>query len=88
MRETLETPGKTAALITPNASLARRTSALLKRWNVTVPPSAGIPLLRTQAGSFLALVLEWALDPGDPVNLCAVLKHPLFDEDTAGSERA
>ncbi len=77
LRETLETAGKTAALITPDAGLARRISALMKRWDVSVPPSAGIPLLRTPAGSFVALVLDWAIDPGDPVKLCAVAKHAI-----------
>ena len=32
MRETLETPGKTAALVTPDPSIARRVSAELARW--------------------------------------------------------
>ena len=77
LRETLETPDKTAALITPDAGLARRVSALMKRWDVSAPPSAGVPLLRTPAGSFTALVLDWAIDPGDPVKLCAVAKHTL-----------
>ena len=36
MRETLETPGKTAALITPDPSIARRVSAELARWGVEV----------------------------------------------------
>ena len=36
MRETLETPGKTAALVTPNPSIARRVSAELTRWGVEV----------------------------------------------------
>lgn len=77
LRESLETPGMTAALITPDAGLARRVSAIMKRWDVTLPPSAGVPLLRTPAGSFIALVLDWAIDPGDPVKLCAVAKHSL-----------
>ena len=82
MRETLETPGRTAALVTPDAGLARRVSALLKRWGIMVAPSSGTPLLQTPPGSFVALILDWALDPGDPVALCAVLKHELarFDE--------
>ena len=77
LRETLETANKTAALITPDAGIARRVEAHLKRWNIVVPPSAGVPLLRTPAGSFIALVLDWAIDPGDPVKLCAVAKHTL-----------
>ena len=76
LRETLETEGMTAALVTPDAVLARRVSALLKRWDVQVPPSGGVPLGRTKTGSLIGLVAIWALDPGDPVALAALLKHP------------
>src|SRR5271156_893213 len=40
MREALETPGKTAALITPDPSIARRVAVELKRWGVEVEDSA------------------------------------------------
>lgn len=76
MRETLEREGETAALVTPDAGLARRVSALLGRWNIHVPPSAPVPLGRTQAGSLIGLCARWAADPGEPVVLAAVLKHP------------
>ena len=77
LRETLEEKGRTAALITPDAGLARRVSALLKRWNTSVPPSAGIPVGRTAAGSFVGLCAKWAVDPGDPVLMVSVLTHQL-----------
>lgn len=80
MRQALEVPGRTTALVTPDAGLARQVSALLKRWDIHVAPSSGTPLLRTAAGSFLALVAEWLLDPGDPVALSAVAKHALVGE--------
>ncbi|MFN4185637.1 MAG: double-strand break repair protein AddB [Hyphomonas sp.] len=76
MRETLERPGETAALVTPDAGLARRVSALLGRWGIHVPPSAPVPLGRTQAGSLIGLCARWAADPGEPAVLAAVLKHP------------
>lgn len=79
MREALETHGQTAALITPDSGLARQVSAILKQWNITVPPSGGVPLGRTQAGALVLLVLQWALDTGDPVALTSLLKHPLVD---------
>ena len=84
MREALETPGESAALVTPDAGLARRVSALLKRWNVNVSPSAGWPLLQTRAGRFLMAALDWALDPGAPLAFARLLKHDLTyfsDED-------
>lgn len=84
MRETLEQEGQTAALITPDAGLARHVSAVLKRWNVDVAPSAGLPLSQTGPGSFALLIANWLLDPSHPVALMSVLQHPAsrFDPDT------
>lgn len=76
LRETLEHDGRTAALVTPDAGLARHVSAMLKRWQVDVSPSAGWPLTQTEAGSLALLVAEWLLDPSHPVSLMAVLNHP------------
>jgi len=81
LREVLETEGSTAALITPDAGLARQVSAILKRWGVTVPPSGGIPLGRTRAGALVLLALQWAQDTGDPVALTSLLKHALVSVD-------
>lgn len=89
LRRTLETGGETAALVTPDAGLARRVSALLRQWNVNVAPSGGVPLLQTQAGSLAALVMEWVSDPSHPVTMLAVLKHAQVDfpHDLASFER-
>ncbi|MDF2763654.1 MAG: putative double-strand break repair protein AddB-like [Rhodospirillales bacterium] len=77
MREALEEPGKTAALITPDRGLARRVAAELKRWGVAVDDSAGVPLLQTPPGLFLRLVAEAVVEGFAPVPLLALLKHPL-----------
>lgn len=77
MRETLESPDKTAALVTPSAEIARRVAAKLQRWDIKVDISSGRPLRDTAVGSFLQQVLHWAADPSDPVQLCALLGHPL-----------
>jgi ATP-dependent helicase/nuclease subunit B len=76
LRETLETPGRTCALITPDAVLARRVSARLARWGVTADSSAGAPLAGFPVGELAALTARLAADPGDPVGMLAVLKHP------------
>lgn len=81
LRETLETPGQTAALVTPDAGLARQVSAILQRWHIDLPPSAGVPLGRTLPGSLALLALAWAQDTGAPVALVALLKHPLVQVD-------
>ncbi|MEM7663320.1 MAG: double-strand break repair protein AddB [Pseudomonadota bacterium] len=77
MRQALETEGRTAALVTPDPSLARRVSAALKRWDINVLPSAGAPLGRTRAGSLVLMVLNWIEDTGDPVHLLSLLKHQM-----------
>ena len=77
LRETLESKTATAALVAPEAGLGRRVAAILGRWGISVGPSAGTPLNRTPAGSFILAVMRWARDPADPVLLLSVLKHEL-----------
>ena len=76
LRETLETEGRTAALVTPDRSLARRVAGELTRWGIAIDDSAGRPLAHTSAGAFLCLLAD-AADAGfAPVLLLALLKHP------------
>lgn len=77
MRRALETPGRTAALVTPDRDLARRTAAHLRRWRIEIDDSAGMPLALTPPGAFLRLALEAAQSAFAPVPLLALLKHPL-----------
>src|SRR5215471_857031 len=77
LREALETAHKTAALITPDRTLARRVLAALERWNVAVDDSGGDALADTSAGRFARLAAEAALGGLSPVALLALLKHPL-----------
>ena len=77
MREALETPKQTAALITPDRKLARRVATELNRWNIDIDDSAGIPLSQTPPGSFLRLTARMIADDLAPVSLLAALKHPL-----------
>ncbi len=77
LRRKLETPGATAALVTPDRELARRVAAELRRWGIEIDDSAGLPLNRTPPGAFLRLVLELAESRLAPVPLLAALKHPL-----------
>jgi ATP-dependent helicase/nuclease subunit B len=78
LREALETPGKSAALVTPDRALARRVIAALERWQVPVDDSGGDALSQTQAGVFARLAAETALGGLQPVPLLALLKHPLL----------
>src|SRR6516164_5794115 len=77
LRRKLETPGATAALVTPDRELARRVAVELRRWGIEIDDSAGLPLNRTPPGGFLRLVLELAESRLAPVPLLAALKHPL-----------
>ena len=78
LRETLETSGKSAALVTPDRQLARRVVAALARWQVEVEDSAGTPLAETGAGVFARLSAEAALHGLEPVTVLALLKHPML----------
>jgi ATP-dependent helicase/nuclease subunit B len=83
LREAVEVPGKTAALVTPDRALARRVLAALARWNVPVDDSGGDALPDTPTGVFARLAAETALDGLPPVTLLALLKHPLCRLDAA-----
>jgi ATP-dependent helicase/nuclease subunit B len=76
LRETLETPDRTAALITPDAALARRVCAKLARWGVRIDSSAGSPLSAHPAGVLIGLTAAGVADPLSPPTLLAILKHP------------
>ncbi|MBW8723748.1 MAG: double-strand break repair protein AddB, partial [Inquilinus limosus] len=77
LREVLETPGRTAALVTPDRDLARRVAAQLTRWQVAVDDSAGRPLADTPVGAYLRLVADVAFRDASPLSVLALLKHPL-----------
>lgn len=77
LRETLEDPKKTAALVTPDRNLARRVAAEMRRFGVEVDDSAGQPLRNRPAGTFARLVLEFGFGQPDPVVLASLIKHPL-----------
>lgn len=77
LRETLEEPGRQAALVTPDRGLAERVAVELQRWGVSVDDSAGLPLARWPAGALLRLVLEAALARMTPATVTPLLAHPL-----------
>ncbi len=77
LRQALEVPGRTAALVTPDRALARRVAAHLRRWGVIADDSAGRPLSQTPPGTFLLALAAAAAERFAPVPLLALLKHPL-----------
>ncbi|WP_119679749.1 double-strand break repair protein AddB [Indioceanicola profundi] len=84
-RQVLETPGRTAALVTPDRNLARRVAMEMRRWGIEVDDSAGRPLAQTPVGSFLRLLADAAANPA-PVPLLSLLKHPLAAAGMEGGE--
>ena len=76
MRRTLDEPGRTAALVSPDRLLAERVAAALARWDIAVDDSAGQPLGQAPPGALLLLLAEFAA-AFDPVRLIALLGHPL-----------
>lgn len=85
MREAVETPAKTAALVTPDRKLARRVAMELRRWKIDVDDSGGEPLAQTTPLTFMRLVASMIAEDFAPVALLACLKHPLA---AAGDEPA
>ncbi len=82
MRETLEVPGRTVALVTTDRNLSRRVSSALQRWGIRADDSGGVPLGLTPPGLFLSLLADEVycgeqVQTGDPVRFLSLLKNPL-----------
>jgi len=76
LREALETPEATAALVTPDQALARRVTAKLARWGIVPDSSAGEALAGGRCGVLAGLLARLAVEPRDPVALLGLVKHP------------
>ncbi|MCY7340182.1 MAG: double-strand break repair protein AddB, partial [Sphingomonas bacterium] len=85
LREALETPERTAALVTPDRLLAARVAAHLERWGIEADDSAGLPLSKTPAGTLMLAITAAVAEDWAPVATLALLKHPLVGG--AGDER-
>ena len=77
LRDALETPGATAALITPDRGLAIRVAAALRRFGILADDSAGENLNATPPAVFLRLLSRAVISEFAPLPLLALLKHPL-----------
>ncbi|MFU0505887.1 double-strand break repair protein AddB [Pseudaminobacter sp. NGMCC 1.201702] len=77
LRMAIDSPDKTAALVTGDRNLARRVATELLRFGVKADDSGGAPLPTTPPGALLRLMLDAAFRPGDPVAVLSLLKHPL-----------
>ncbi|MEX6724469.1 double-strand break repair protein AddB [Parapedomonas caeni] len=85
LRQALDDPEATAALVTPDRTLARRVAGHLKRFGLAIDDSAGMPLANTPPAAFMRLLAQAVIEDLAPVALLALLKHPLM---AAGDGRA
>ncbi len=86
MREALEEPGKTIALITPDRRLGRRVSLSLRRWGIDIDDSGGQPLTELSVGTWMMLTAEMAEEKLAPVTLLSFFKHPMMAANMAPEE--
>jgi ATP-dependent helicase/nuclease subunit B len=77
LREALEIPGRTAALVTADRTLARMVSAQMQRFGIEIDDSAGHPLLATPPAGFMRLLMQMVGSHAAPAALLALLRHPL-----------
>ncbi|MGH6820226.1 MAG: hypothetical protein ACREDU_05120, partial [Methylocella sp.] len=86
-RKALTVPGKTASLVTPDRELARRVKQELADCGIEIDDSAGEPLIRIGAATFLGLLIDAVAGECAPQKLLALFKHELcnfgFDADAA-----
>lgn len=76
LRQAIEAPTATAALVTPDRKLARRVAAELARWGIEIDDSAGRPFGHTAPMVFARLIGEVALGGFEPATVAALLSHP------------
>ncbi|MFM9974583.1 MAG: double-strand break repair protein AddB [Beijerinckiaceae bacterium] len=87
LREVLETPGQTGALITPDRALAQRVATELKRWGINADDSSGVSLAMTPLGGFARLLHACVLSAFSPRSVMALLSHPCLALDTGETPR-
>ena len=77
LRDCLETPGSTAALVTPNRDLARMVAAQMRRWGLVIDDSAGTPLDKAPAAQLIRAILDLSCDGAPSSSLLDIVKSPL-----------
>ena len=77
LRQVLETPPATAALVTPDRDLARRVGVEVGRFGIEIDDSAGEPLSASPYGRLAQLTLLAASSELAAKDVVALLVHPL-----------
>ncbi len=81
IRGILELPEQRVALITPDREIALRVAAILRRWDIQVDDTAGVPLEKSLPGGLMLDAARAMAQQFAPVTLLALLKHPLICPD-------
>jgi ATP-dependent helicase/nuclease subunit B len=76
-RDTLETKGRTAALVTNDQSLASRVTGMMAKWGIELDHSAGTKLSDVPSCVFMRLLARMAEEKISPITMLACLKHPM-----------
>ncbi len=79
LRNALETPDQTAALVTPNRNLVKRVKAELQRWDIAINDSASEPLTNYGMASLAQRLGEALSDKFSSISLLSLLHHPDCD---------
>ena len=77
LRETLEDPSKTAIVVTPDRSLARRIGAAMRRWDIQLDDSAGTPMHYTRIGGWLQTSAAFLIEQCRPLPFLNFMHHQL-----------
>jgi ATP-dependent helicase/nuclease subunit B len=88
LRQALETPSATAALITPDRDLAQRVKAEMLRWDIVIDDTAGEPLSRYSLASLLANLQDAVATGFSAASLLMIMHHPLVTLDYARDQAA
>jgi ATP-dependent helicase/nuclease subunit B len=88
VREKLEDPNETIAIITPDRAKARLIATELSRFKIDVDDSGGIPLLETQEGIYFSLLLSLYTQAFEPCLYASFLAHPLNPHRLEGEDFA
>jgi len=77
LRTAIEQAHKTAAFVTNDRNLARRVCTELRRFGIHADDSSDTLLSESEPAILIKLLLSCIFEPGDPVSLLSLLKHPL-----------
>ncbi len=79
LRNVIEKPDQTAALVTPDRDLAGRVRAELRRWNIEIEDSAGEPLTHSGKAALSQRLIEAFSSDFSPASILSLARHPLCD---------